>query len=140
MAQFPSEASMQRLKQTSNVDWSVGTFGGLPYLYRVVQENEGKTKEQATLRCKADFRLTIMKTEGNVVVVEPTDYSVEIKGSILPIVQALLLNMQEGDRVEAIAPAALAYGDEADVYVEIELKTIHHYTGVKFIYHKEEQV
>lgn len=71
------------------------------------------------------------------VVLDPTEYSTKIKGSILPIVQALLLNMQEGDKVEAIAPSALAYGDDQDVYVEIELKKIHYYTGVKFVWPAE---
>jgi len=113
---------------TRTTEW----FGGFPYVKRVVSETEQAKSQRVTLECIADFRLSIMK-EGDVVVLDPTDFeSTKIKGSILPIVQALLLTMKEGDKVEAIAPKELAYGD-CDVYVEICVKKIHYYTGVTFV-------
>ena len=136
--EFPSQWSMQRIKQSDNQDWNVEYFGGFPYLKRYVKRSEQKTTQRATLNCSADFKVSIMK-EGDVVILNPTDYEKQtIKGSILPIVQALLLGMEEGDKCEAIAPAYLGDldGENVDVYVEIELKTVHRFTGVTLIFPK----
>ena len=130
--EFPSQWSMSRLQQSANEEWMVDYFGGFPYLVRYVERSEPKCTQKATLNCLADFKVTILR-EGDVVVLDPTEYKNQaIRGSILPIVQALLLSIREGDKVEAIAPAALGdmTGDVGDVYVELELKTVHRYTGV----------
>ena len=130
---FPSAWAQKKLQQSDNENWVEEKCGGFPYYYRYVKENDAKSHNKPTLECEVTFHMTALE-QGDVVCIEPTDFTMKL-GAAMRGVQDLLLQMVEGDKIEAIFPETLTFpgSGKGDVYVEIELKKLTYYTGIQFV-------
>lgn len=110
-------------------EWSVRYHGGFPYLMRWVNHNDQPNLKRSTLNAHADYRLSILQ-EGDKVLIGATDFTEQSinSTSMPPIIQALLLRMGEGDKIECVSPWMLCdiAGNQEDCYIEIELRKLHH--------------
>lgn len=135
MSVFPSEWAQKRLRQSDNDEWIEDKCYGFPLFLRAVKQNDGVSHNKPTGECEVTFFMTAL-AQGDEVVIEPQEFTVKINQAIMRGVQHLLLNMVEGEKVEAILPKELAFGadsDKGDIYVEIELRKLCYYTGIQFV-------